>query len=249
MARAWDGMRARRPRRTTRGRGTSPTSGCSLRARRSRPEIAPDLRRKPKLRTAAGADERSRPPPAAARRRTSRGRADRRRVQGSGAAPVEQRSRRLALRRRGAGAHEGVVSRGRSSTGTARTRRGCRRRWNSIATAARRCSRSAAGWEPISRSSRSTARASPIWICRRAISTLAKENFVAARPAGPLRPAGRRDARVRRQHVRPRLQQRRAAPHAEHAARGQRDSPGAEARRTSHRRCSTPRTRCTTGAT
>ena len=58
-----------------------------------------------------------------------------------------------------------------------------------------------------------------------------------ARPAGPLHPARRRDARLRRQHVRRGLQQRRAAPHAEHATTwSARSFACPEARRPRHRR-------------
>ena len=53
----------------------------------------------------------------------------------------------------------------------------------------------------------------------------------AARADRPLRPPRRRDAAVRRQHVRPRLQQRRDPPHAEHGAGRRRDPSRAEAGR------------------
>ena len=143
---------ARRQRLAVRGRGDVFVG--------DRPGSAPE---------AEAARRRGSPGAGRGRRRASGGGAHWRCLQGSGPAAVEQRSRRIALRRGGRGSHEGVVPRGGTIPVRTCTRPGCPKRWSSSGTAVRSCWKSAAGWAPTSRSSPFTARGLPIWICRQAI--------------------------------------------------------------------------------
>ncbi len=167
---------------------------------------------------------------AAARQRRAGGR-DRRRLQRTGPEPVEQQPGRLRDRAQRRSRTRSSGSRKSSGIATATTRRGCREVMEFAEHAGEQVLEVGGGMgTDLAQFARNGAHRHRRRSVGRAPAARAGE-LPAARPDRPVRAPRRRDAAVRRQHLRSRLLERRAAPHAEHHARRRRDPPRAQARR------------------